>query len=374
MGQDLTNPANGIRGDLSAPGASHSETADNAPSIPFRKLHKDGYYFQENEFTDIYSPIVGPFATMVYSVLCRNSYGNSTVEYSARDLAQGISVASAARAIPILEIVGLIKRLPTSGNRKSACQLFDVKALAESHGAMRQRKSAHFELPAPTVNLLKAQVKTVRQSQQGKTRARAISTGKLNVEIAAQCGPHSLFSVCRRDASVSHLIRQRAFRETQTGTHLLQEERRIEEVPSPNPPAHDEEAQETKDSPDEDEPHVLLKWARDRFNGVMDNMRSHLLDTSKPPNPRFANGASEWEEFRFNSLAVEAAAWHGQVLLLVLSAADPVATQRGLKKYHLIFEASLRAWYGCEVKTVLVKPNTAEVLRLVRMQPCAKEC
>jgi hypothetical protein len=320
--------------------------------MPLRKLHKEGFYFQDNEFTDIYSPIVGPFAAMIYEKLCRNSYGNPTVEYSVRDLARGMSHASAARAIEILETVGLIKRRPTSGNRKSVCQLFDVKALAESHGAMRQRKSASLELPTPMFDRLQSQVRTVRHRQQGRTKARAALTGKKNVEIAERSGFHALFSVSQRDTIVSHLIRQRSTGETQTGTHLIREKGRNKEVPSPTP-SHCSEADKDKDPPDEDEPDPLLKWARAAFTGPMNDLRDHLLDTTRHPVRYLANGYADWQEFGFDSLTIQAAEWHGAELALVLSASDPAATKRGLYKYRTTWEPSVRKWFECEVQVEL---------------------
>jgi|ERR1035437_130811 hypothetical protein len=47
------------------------------------------------------------------------------------------------------------------------------------------------------------------------------------------------------------------------------------------------------------------------------------------PAPHLAKGAANWEEFGFNSLAVEAAEWHGKVLTLVLSASDLAAARPG---------------------------------------------
>jgi hypothetical protein len=173
-------------------------------------------------------------------------------------------------------------------------------------------------------------------------------TGKRNAEIASQSGFHSLFSVSQRDANVSHLLRPRATRETQTGTHLLLEEGRIEEVPSPTP-SHGFEANEAKDSPDEDGPDADLRWARIKFTGVMNDMCDHMFDTSRPPNPRFEDGAAEWEKFGLNSLAVERVAWRGEVPVLVLSANDPAAARRGLEKYHRKWDASLRKRFDCEV-------------------------
>ncbi|MDE3202270.1 MAG: hypothetical protein KGN79_15265 [Acidobacteriota bacterium] len=77
------------------------------------------------------------------------------------------------------------------------------------------------------------------------------------------------------------------------------------------------------------------------------------MNTSRPPVPHLANGGVEWEEFGLNSLAVEAAAWRGEVLALVLSAPDPAATRRGLGKYRRTWEAIIRKWYACEVQVDL---------------------
>lgn len=132
------------------------------------------------------------------------------------------------------------------------------------------------------------------------------------------------------------------------GSHLLREERRIEEVPPPSP-AHSGDAEKSKDSPDEDEPDPPLKWAVAVFTGAMNDLGDYLFDTSKPPNPRFANGGADWAEFGFNSIAVEAATRQGNAWALVLSARDPAAARRGLEKYRRKWNESLGKWFGCEV-------------------------
>jgi hypothetical protein len=142
--------------------------------------------------------------------------------------------------------------------------------------------------------------------------------------------------------------RQRSARDTQTGAHLL-EERRIENVVSRSP-FYSQTAQNPKDFSDEDETRVPSKWSADRFNGVMDDMRDHLFETNRPPNPHLANGYADWERFGFGKLAVVAAKRRGDGLVLELSASDPVVTQRGLEKYRCIWNASLLKWFGCEVR------------------------
>jgi hypothetical protein len=108
-------------------------------------------------------------------------------------------------------------------------------------------------------------------------------------------------------------------------------------------------AEEDKDSPDEDEPDELLKCARRIFTGVMNELEDDLFNASRPPARHLANGFADWQQFGFRSLAVEAAAWHGEVLMLVLSASDPAAARRGLERYRKQWKVALRKWYECEV-------------------------
>jgi len=123
----------------------------------------------------------------------------------------------------------------------------------------------------------------------------------------------------------------------------------MEEVPS-SAPSHEQAEQGPKKLSNEDEPDPLLKWASDQFNRVINEMRAHLLDTSRPPNPRLANGFADWERFGFNSLAVEGATRRGEVLTLVLSATDPGAGRDGLKKYRRVWGVSLGKWFGAGVE------------------------
>ena len=58
----------------------------------------------------------------------------------------------------------------------------------------------------------------------------------------------------------------------------------------------------------------------------------HLHDSSRPPSPHLTNGTADWQEFAFNSLAVETATRRGEALVLTLSAIDPATALRGLEK------------------------------------------
>jgi len=285
---------------------------------------------------------MGPHCFVVYSHLARRAFTNPELKHSILDLksASNLGAATVSRSFEVLAHFGLIQLIRCGGSQKSKCKLLDTVDAAKRLGATYQKRSLSWSLPDETKERLQAECEAIRQRQQGKPQRGAKNA----------CG-NLLFTVSQRNARVSLTTRQSSTRETQTGNHLLKEER-IERSPSPTP-SHDGEAQKNKDSPDEEEPDPLLRWARIKITGVMKDMVSHLLDTSKPQKRRFANGFGEWEKFGLNSLAVEAVQWRGEVLELVLSASDPAAAGRGLYKYRKTWEPSLRKWFECEVEVEL---------------------
>lgn len=309
--------------------------------------------------TDVFLPLMEADAFAVYAYLKRQEFTNPNLRHSIREVGPSInrSPSTVSRALEILEHLRLAELTRFGGSKESECKLLDSKESALGLGAIYHSKTISWFLPNATAKRLQDEIRAIRQRQQGKTPNAA----------SPRVRNHSLH-VSLGNASVSPAIRQRSARETQTGTHLIQEERRSEEGPTPTP-SHERETQKAKSLSDEDEPDLsptdwatkaalsVRRWAEIPFTGVMNDLGSHLLDSSRPPVPHLANGADDWNKYGLGSLAVCAAAWRGGVLVLTLSASDPEAARCGLKKYHRTFDASLRAWYGCEVKIVLVKPN-----------------
>ena len=323
------------------------EGFSDVPKVPLKDKRKTAFCCIGNEIFDVFLPIMGADCFAVYGYFRRIEFTNRKLIHTIRGITESTEIGSTtvSRSLEILEHLGLIKLFRFGGSRDSECQLVDSTGLAFRLGAKYHRQTLSFSLPPTVAERLKAEVAAIRERQQGKSSPEA-----------PRGTPHACgnlpFRVSQRNASVSPAIRKRSARETQTEFHLLLEERRIEEAPSPTP-SHNDEAQKAKDSPDEDEPESLLLWARNPFTGVMNDMRDHLLDTKKPPAPHLTNGADDWKEFELGSLAVEAAAWCGEVLTLALSASDSAEAQRGLGKYHRKWDASLRKWYGCEVRVEL---------------------
>ena len=316
-------------------------TALNVKDIPPRGEPTPPFCWVGNEVLDVWLPIMGADCLTLYTLFARRVYFDPKLKHNIRELAVAteIGFATVSRCLEIIEYLGLVKLTRFGGSKDSECELRNSLLVANRLGATYDSGTHSYSLPPQVAQRLISEVKAIREKQQGK-KPQSTPRG-----APRSCG-NRLFSDSQRNSSVSPERRQRATRETQTGSHLIREEGRNEEVPSPTP-SHTSEEQATKDSPDKNEPDPLLKWARAAFTGPMNDLGDHLLDTSKPPVRHLANGADEWK--RFDSLAVYAAARRGGALVLTLSARNPVAAHEGLKRYHSTWEPSLRKWYGCEV-------------------------
>lgn len=306
------------------------------------KDRKSPFFQIGNEVADVFLPIIGTDCFAVYSYLVRCQFKNPELEHSIAEVKErtGIGISTVSRSLEIMASVGLIQLIRRGGSQKSKCKLCDTEKAAEDLGAVYDKSTLSWSLPREASQQIQAKIEAIRQRQQAKGASKC----------STACGNPPV-CVSRGNAGISPEKRQSAARETQTGTHLLREERRIEESPTPTPtPTESSAAPEDKDSPDEDEPDGLLKWAVAQFTGPMNDLGDHLFDTSRPPAPHLANGAADWTEFGFDSLAVDEAARRGGLLVLTLGADDPAAAQLGLEKYRERWEASFRQWYGCEVE------------------------
>jgi hypothetical protein len=333
-----------------------TEGSSESAKVPPQGKVKPPFFSMGNEVLDVFLPIIGPDCYAVYSRLVRSRYANQDLVHSIRGLADetGLSVTTISRSLEVLELVGLLKLTRFHGSRDSECQLRDSRALASGLGAQYNPRTLSFSIPPDAVKKLKAEVNLLRKKQQGKSPAKAPNDDLLACENQPQ-------SVSPRNAGVSLEIPKRPFRETQTASLLIQEEGRFEEGPPPTP-AHRGEAKNENDSthksgetPDEDEPASLLKSARIIFTGVMDDLGDNLFSTNRPVNSRLANGAADWQEFGFDSLAVDGVTRRGEALALTVSASDSEKARLGLEKYRRTFFASLHSRYGCQVEIALVK-------------------
>jgi hypothetical protein len=325
-------------------------TAPDDAEIPLRGAPKEGWRWQDNELSVLFEPIIGRTASAVYCHLTGKAFGNK-ITYTLRGLAVEMkrSRTTIWRAIAVLEHIGLVRIRAGGGNQESECWLVDLKKLAASLGASHDRRRSSFVLPPKRIEELRGRVAVLLTAMQKKSKPGRTTEVPERAD-SGHCGCANLFLLdSKRDASVSPKNQQRSSEEMQTGSYLLLQNTSLQNIPSPNPPSQDSEAQKDKDSPDEDQPDEPLKSARRALTGVMNDMRAHLLDTSRPPVPHLANGAAEWDKFGLNSLALEAAAWRGKVLVLTLSAHDPAAARSGLERYRKKWDAALRKWYECEV-------------------------
>lgn len=329
------------------------ECAFHTDEVPLRGRPDGSYCWQDNELYTLFQPIVGKTATVLYCQLTRRAYG-ATFTFSLRELSEetGLSRTTLWRELSVLGHIGMVRLRKGKGNQNSNGELVNLKKLSVHLGAGPQKKASSYVLPSERITQLKERATALRLSLQGKRKVVQEPQPHSNMPMAnLNCGNH-LLPVSQRDAGVSPVISERPAEETKAGSHLIQQDTRLQNSLSPTP-FHEDKANATKSAPNEDESQVLLKWAEDQFTGVIDDMRAHLLDASRPPVPHLANGFADWEKYGFSSLAVERAAWRGEALALVLSAFDPAAARRGLDKYSKKWEASLRKWYEYEVNVEL---------------------
>lgn len=297
-----------------------------------------------NEVFDVFLPIMGIESLAIYAWFRRMEFSNPSLAHTLRVISKdtGIGVTTVSRSLEILEHLGLVKLTRFGGSKGSECQLPDSKEVANKQGAKYNPKTLSYSLPPQVAQRLKAEVKALRERQQGRTPQTAVSYPQHG------CGNRPA-PVSQRDASISPEIRQRSTRETQTGAYLLQEEGRNEDVPSPTP-SRSGNADSAKTLPNKDGPDELLKQAVNKFTGVMKDMRDHLLGSNRPQAPHLANGFDDWQEYGFSSMAVEAVARRGEDLELMLSADNPAAALCGVEKYRQEWNESLRKWFAVAVQ------------------------
>jgi hypothetical protein len=312
--------------------------------IPLRGEVKPPFFRVGNEVLDVFLPIMGPDCGSLHAYIVRKSFPIPKVRHSIRQFARatGLAAATVSRSLAILEHLRLVKVVRLGGCQSSEYQILDSRFVAENLGASYDPGRLSWSLPPEVAQRLTDEVKQLRQRQQGKSVTTATDG------VLPNCG-NPVSTVAQRNASVSPAIRQRFTRETQRPLHLLLKEIRNEKDLTPTPSQIKEKAKATADDSSGGDSAALLKLSRDRFNGVIDDLSDHLLSTSTPSHPNLANGFNDWQRFGFRNLAVEAAAWREDLLVLVLSADDPAAARRGLEKYHRKWKASLRTWFACEV-------------------------
>lgn len=334
---------------MSAEGPREPDAVTDGPIGAVRaKTHpQQDYCSLDNEAARVFLPIIGVSAFALYVTLATDALGNSQFQSNQRQLASkaGQSLATVSRNIRILIHLGMIRIISSGGSNDTTYQLMDLKELCRKHGAT-ERFRASLVLPENTCERLKRQVAALRCEIAGKRQAERCDSSE---QRSGNRGGNLESDFHQRDASVSPETRQRFAGETQTGFYQLRKKEEEKNSPSPTP-SRSGKAETPKNLPIKGESDELRKQAVNRFTGVIKDMQDHLLGSNRPQAPHFTNGFDDWQKYGFDSLAVESAARRGEVLELVLSASDPAAARRGLKKYRQKWEASLHTWFGIAVQ------------------------
>lgn len=314
--------------------SSGKYTGNEADSVrpPFSELPK--------AVSDVFQPNMRCADFSVYAVLARRNNWTTNPDNSVRELAiaANVSPATALRSVEMLVHLGLIERTRRGGSQADEYTLTDVRGAAKKWNATYDRRSVSYSLSPEDRKRLRESVKALGTKQRGAGRESSMPLGVSPVK--RQRFPKK---------------RQRTHGETQAGPHLIQEEGRKEEGPTPTPSQNGGDPEGAKDRPDEDGPEPDLRAIRAQFTGVINEWGDAMLDTGRTPTPHLINGVADWERLGVNSWAVEAAARRSNELVLTLCADDPAAAERGLVKYRKRWDAAWLKYFSGKVEVQWVK-------------------
>ncbi|HEX4004715.1 MAG TPA: hypothetical protein VHX60_00940 [Acidobacteriaceae bacterium] len=334
-----------------------NEPIPGIAAIPLRGKPTTPFCWQGGEIYDFFLPIMGADCLAVYGCFTRMEFSNPKLTHSIRGIAgaTGLSDATVSRSLEILEYLGLIKLTRFGGSRDSECQLLDSRAVAIGMGVQYNRVGTSFSFPHQVLQRLVAQVKALREKQQGKS----VAKGPFGDPWECESTPHC---VSERNARVSPMKCQRSTREAQSRSRQLEKKEEDEEVPSPTPSQHEASQQQPRSTNDKT-PEEVLAWSRACFAGAIGGLKDHLLNsnarrepsrTNGQQNSNLANGFEDWRKFDFNGLAVVAAALRGKAVELTISANDVDLAKSGAEKYQPTWDSHLRKAFGCEVLVTFV--------------------
>ena len=158
---------------------------NDTQQIRVRDTRKPGHCWQDNELYDVFQPIIGPMAMLVYLQMTRECYGH-TVEFSLRELgaASGVSKDTTQRALGVMEMIGMVRRMRAGSVHVPAqYELADLKELCRHYGGVMHRARASYVLPPPEAGALRERVKEfLLRGREPKRSESTVSVGDSNEE------------------------------------------------------------------------------------------------------------------------------------------------------------------------------------------------
>ena len=322
---------------MSKPAPIRIETAQAPDKPPFFRTG--------NEVIQIFLPVMGSDCFAVYSALRCQEFSNRELRHTIRGLARstGMSASTVSRSLDILSALELLRIVHRGGCQESTCQLTDSAEVAAALGARYTRSSVSWSLPADATLRLQLQVKAIRARHQRQSANAPDSV----------CG-NPTAGVSHRNAGVSDEARQRPAAETLAESYLYRKEVRKKEDLSPTP-FQERGADENRTSAAEDNDKAKRKQAQDRLNGVLDDLKDHLLNTDRPTLSGLTEGYTDWTESGFRDWEAVSISQQNDCFLLSIAAPEPAAAQRGAEKYQKFLATQFEEWFGVKVQPAFCK-------------------
>ena len=353
--------------------------------IRVRDARKPGHCWQDNELYDVFQPIIGPMAMLVYLQMTRECYGH-TVEFSLRELgaAAGVSKDTAQRSLAILELIGMARRTRAGSVRVPAqYELTDLKDLCRHYGGIMQRARASYVLPGMETARLREKVKeflsrdrapksgpstvSVGDSSAGRHETAHVSQRKDSAEKISAPATVSVGDSGNRDAGGSEdrsagdeVVSQNGVYCLPGETPLYNNTQNNKTNPSPTPPLPG--GVENKPPAAKAElPHVdAFAWGRFRLA-----LKQALCDAMplgrQQRMPSVVKGQEDYDAcFRDWWLRGWGFADGGDALRLETDSADPESTRRGLEKYRRRIEDLMVSYFGGIVQIEVVAADAVD--------------
>jgi hypothetical protein len=302
--------------------------------MKMRDQRKPGWFWAENELLDVFLPLIGVHAVMVYITLCRNARG-SQVDKPLRELARlsGMSAEWVRRCLQVMVAIGMVGERRGRPKTPVGYDLLDLKeTLALGEGELRRRMESVHQVDRLTGD--KDVEKPVGvQRKSGKS---VHPVDRLGGEPWTNLSTPGLTDLSTQSGQPSILLKK---------TIKLQEE-----TPLPPLQGGDDQTVKAEEIKTAGTSVVRVAWV-----GVMDYIHGGLMDASRASLPHLRSGLDEWREI-FEPLDFDEYEGDGENgLVLVLTTPDPKLAAEGLKRYARRVHDGMVKYFGREVQLSLRK-------------------
>jgi hypothetical protein len=315
--------------------------------IRVRDNRPSRFCWQDNELYDVFQPIIGSHAMVVYANLSRLAWGQPKIEIGVRKLATltGQGEATVWRNVEVLAFLGVLRIEKGKGSAPSVFELCDLKDAAEALGATYHRHRASHVLSESRITELSTAVAALRKKLQGKNDKPAgeVCVSHRNAADEANlAAPDS-----QRNASVSLRVASVSFDGAPSNVNKKEEQK----SPTPTPPQGGVDGKPVAAR--------LEAISPDSFSLLRQQLKKELLGEiplgKQQHMPKIVQGIEDFEACFDNWWLCRCEQPDGaRMPLVVTDSPRPDLTMAGLEKYRKRMERLMTKYFGGLVEIQVV--------------------